>query len=418
MSDRPVVVVGAGLAGLACATTLHAAGIPVRVIEAGSAVGGRVRTDVIDGYHCDRGFQVMLTAYPEAHRQLDMGALDLHRFDPGAVVQLGADRSIIADPFRAPRCAVASLRSPVGSITDKLRVALLRRRLRRPHPADLLRGDDMSTLDALRAAGFSERMIGRFFRPLFGGIQLDTSLSTSRRMFDVIFRMLTDGDSAVPAGGMQAIPDQMAAKLPAGTIELGVRATSVTRDGLVTDRGRIDSDAVVVACEGPAAATLLGLPAVGSNPVGAVWFSADAPPADDRLVFLDGLGGPVLNAAIMTNVAPGYAPPGKHLVVAAMPGVIDGHLEEVAAQRAPHVVGLGGRWMARGPDQQDPARPTSAGRAAAPEAAGAGVGRAVRVRRSSRHRLDPGCAVLGPAVRRGDRRRTTGLSVRTWPVRP
>lgn len=330
MSDPPVVVIGAGLAGLACATTLHAAGIPVQVIEAGTAVGGRVRTDVIDGYRCDRGFQVMLTAYPEAHRQLDMGALDLRRFDPGAVVQLGAERSIIADPFRAPRHAFTSLRSPVGSIADKLRVARLRRRVRRPHPSDLLRGDDMSTLDALRAAGFSERMIERFFRPLFGGIQLDPSLSSSRRMFDVIFRMLADGDSAVPATGMQAIPDQMTARLPAGTIDLGVRATSVTADGAATDQGRIDAAAVVVACDGPSAAALLGLPEVASNPVGAVWFAADAPPADDRLVFLDGLGGPVLNAAIMTNVAPGYAPPGKHLVVAAMPGVIDGDLEAIA----------------------------------------------------------------------------------------
>ena len=330
MSDSPVVVVGAGLAGLACATTLHTAGIPVRVVEAGDAVGGRVRTDVIDGYRCDRGFQVMLTAYPEAHRQLDMGALDLRRFDPGAVVQLGADRSVIADPFRAPRRALASLRSPVGSVADKLRVARLRRRVRQPHPAELLRRDDMSTREALVEAGFSERMIDRFFRPLFGGIQLDPSLSTSRRMFDVIFRMLADGDSAVPATGMQAIPDQLATKLPAGSIELGVRVTSVSTVGVATDQGSIDASAVVVACEGPAAAALLDLPDVASNAAGAVWFAADAPPSDDRLVFLDGLGGPVLNAAIMTNVAPGYAPPGRHLVVAALPGMSEGDLETIA----------------------------------------------------------------------------------------
>ncbi len=330
MSDEPVVVVGAGLAGLACATALHAAGVPVRVIEAADAIGGRVRTDVIDGYCCDRGFQVMLTAYPEAHRQLDLDALDLRPFDPGAVVHLGADRSVIADPFRAPQQALASLRSPVGSVADKLRVALLRRRVRRPHPADLLRGDDGSTLEMLRAAGFSERMIDRFFRPLFGGIQLDPSLATSRRMFDVIFRMLADGDSAVPATGMQAIPDQLAARLPPGTIELGVRATAVTAHDVATRHGAIAARAVVVACEGPAAAALLGLPTVASNSAGAVWFATDAPPATDRLVFLDGRGGPVLNAAIMTNVAPGYAPPGRHLVVAALPGVIDGDLAAIA----------------------------------------------------------------------------------------
>jgi Flavin containing amine oxidoreductase len=329
-TDAPVVVVGAGLAGLACATTLHAAGVPVSVIEAGDGVGGRVRTDVIDGHRCDRGFQVLLTAYPEAHRQLDMDTLDLCRFDPGAVVQLGAKRSVIADPFRAPQRIVASALSPVGSPIDKLKVALLRRRVRRVHPATLLAGEDRSTLAELRAEGFSQRMIDRFFRPLFGGIQLDPQLATSRRMFDVIFRMLADGDSAVPATGMQAIPEQMAARLPMGTIALGVRATGISAGRVEVDGGSIDASTVVVACEGPAAAALLGLEPVRSKAAGAVWFSAPAPPAPDRLVFLDGEGGPALNVAIMTNVAPGYAPPGRATIVAAFPGVADGDFEPLA----------------------------------------------------------------------------------------
>ena len=173
-------------------------------------------------------------------------------------------------------------------------------------------------------------MIDRFFRPLFGGIQLDPELATSRRMFDVIFRMLADGDSAVPATGMQAIPEQMAARLPAGTIELGVRATGVTAGRVEVEGGALDASAVVVACEGPAAAALLGLEPVRSKQAGAVWFSAPAAPAPDRLVFLDGEGGPALNVAIMSNVAPGYAPPGRATIVAAFPGVAEGDLEALA----------------------------------------------------------------------------------------
>jgi hypothetical protein len=309
---------------------LHAAGLPVRVIEASDGVGGRVRTDAIDGHLVDRGFQVLLTGYPEAHRQLDLEALDLRAFDPGAVVYLGGRRSVIADPFRAPGRLIESALSPVGSPFDKLRVAALRHRLRRPHPATLLQGDDMTTREALERAGFSDRMIDRFFRPLFGGIQLDRDLATSRRMFDVIFRTLSDGDSAVPARGMQAIPEQMAATLPPGTIELGVAARAVRPGAVDTDAGTIDAHTVVVACEGPAAATLLGLDPVGSKTAGAVWFTAPHPPADDRLVFLDGDGGPALNVAIMSNVAPAYAPPGRATVVAAMPGLIDGDLEALA----------------------------------------------------------------------------------------
>lgn len=213
MSSFSALVVGAGMAGLACATTLHRAGVAVQLIEAGDGPGGRVRTDSVDGFRFDRGFQVILTAYPEAHRQLDLARLDLKPFAPGALVQLGNDASVIADPFRAPQRLIASALSPALTLPDKLRLAKLRRTLRSVHPASLLRGDDVSTRDALLALGFSERSIERFFGPLVGGIQLDPDLATSRRMFDIIFRMLADGDSAVPRLGMQAIPDQLAAQL-------------------------------------------------------------------------------------------------------------------------------------------------------------------------------------------------------------
>ena len=331
-ADDPVVVVGAGLAGLACATALHRAGRPVRVLEAADGVGGRVRTDIVDGFRLDRGFQVLLTAYPEAHRQLDLEALDLQRFDPGAVVQLGRDRSVLADPFRAPSRLLDSARSPAATLLDKLRIVQLRRRVRRVHPARLLAGADVSTREALVAAGFSERILDRFFSPLFGGIQLDPGLETSNRMFDVIFRMLADGDSAVPAAGMQAIPDQLAAQLPQGTVELGRRVRTVAADRVETDDGTEPASAVVVAVEGPAAVDLLGLAPVRSKSVGAVYFAADEAPIDDRLVVLDGLGGPVLNAAVMSNVARSYAPEGRHLVVAALPGLIDGDLDQTARQ--------------------------------------------------------------------------------------
>ena len=329
-TERPVVVVGAGLAGLACATTLHRAGRAVHVVEAADGVGGRVRTDLVDGFRLDRGFQVLLTAYPEAHRQLDLDALDLRAFDPGALIHLGSDHSVIADPFRAPTRVLDTVRSPAVTLVDKLRLAQLRRRVRSGHAALLLRGEDVPTIDVLRDAGFSRRTIERFFAPLFGGIQLDPTLTASRRMFDVIFRMLAEGDSAVPAAGMQAIPDQLAAQLPTGAITLESPVTSVRRGHVEADDVAWEASHVVVACEGPAAARLLDLPAVGSSSAGAVYFAADVAPTDEKLVALDGRGGPVLNAAVMSNVAPSYAPDGRHLIAAAMPGVTDGDLESIA----------------------------------------------------------------------------------------
>jgi phytoene dehydrogenase-like protein len=329
----PVVVVGAGLAGLACATNLHHAGVDVVVLEASDGVGGRVRTDAVDGFLLDRGFQVILTAYPELHRQLDVDALDLRPFRPGAVVWRDGRGSVVADPFRAPTTVLSSATAPVGSVVDKLRIAELRHDLRRVHPVELLRGRDTSTFDALRERGFSDTIIRRFFRPLVGGIQLDPSLETSRRVFDIVFRMLADGDSAVPAAGMGAIPAQLAARLPDGTIRLGDRVQSVEPGTVTATRsGRVAASAVVVATEGPAAAHLLGLAFVASRPVGCVHFAAPMPPpVDGRYIVLDGTGdGPVLNVAVMSAVAPSYAPPGAHLVSAALPGVVGDDLHEVA----------------------------------------------------------------------------------------
>jgi len=318
-----VVVVGAGLAGLAAARRLTAAGRSVLVLEAADEVGGRVRTDEVDGFHLDRGFQVALTAYPELHRQLDVEALHLRSFDPGAVVWTGRRLHRVGDPLRQPTAVVSSALAPVGSIADKARLARLLLRLRFADPQQLMRGEDVATIDALRAEGFSERIIERFFRPLLGGIQLDAELTASRRMFDVVMRSLAVGSSAVPAAGMGAIPRQLAASLPDGTIRLDSPVASVAAGSVTTTDGRtVRAAQVVVATEGPAAARLLGLAPVASRSVSCVWFAAPRPPFRQKLIALDGArSGPALNLAPMTNVAPEYSSDGRALLSAACPGV-------------------------------------------------------------------------------------------------
>lgn len=323
---RPVVVVGAGLAGLACAVELHRRGIEVIVVEASDGVGGRVRTDQVDGFLLDRGFQVMLTAYPELHRQFDVDALDLRAFDPGAVVMRGGRPTVVADPFRAPRDLVSTVAAGtvrrIGTPADLIALARLRFRLRSPHPARLLMGSDRPTADHLNDLGFSAGFIEAFLRPLVGGIQLDPTLTTSSRMFDVIMRMLLDGDAAVPAAGMGAIPAQLASRLPEGMIHLGAPVRSVSKEAVRVDSGEVKASRVVVATEGPEANRLIGGREVGSRRVGCVYFAADEAPLDRRLIVLAGdADGPALNVAVMSNVAPRYAPPGRHLVAAALPGV-------------------------------------------------------------------------------------------------
>lgn len=347
LPDRvDVVVVGAGLAGLAAARVAQAAGRSVAVLEASDGVGGRVRTDLVDGFRLDRGFQVLLTAYPEVASQLDVAALRLQPFEPGSLVWLGRRMHAIADPVRRPGLLLSSAVAPVGSVLDKVRLAGFLHRLRRADPVALLKGHDIPTILTLRDQHFSHRLTERFLRPLLGGIQLDPELSGSGRMAEVVLRCLAVGDSAVPAMGMQAIPDQLAARLAPGTVHLGVAVAEVAPGRVRTADGReVTADRAVVATEGHVAARLLhgqaGTQPVaepGSRPAACVWFAAPASPitapAQRKLIVLDGTGrGPAINVAVMSDVAPDYAPPGQALIAAACPGnAADGFDGDLATQ--------------------------------------------------------------------------------------
>lgn len=334
-SQCDVVIVGAGLAGLSAAREIQRHGLSVIVLEASDAVGGRVRTDIVDGFQLDRGFQVMLTAYPELQSQVDMRALDLRPFDPGALVWRNGKGHAVSDPFRKPQTLATTALAPIGNVFDKARIVVLRARVLRRKSAVLLSGQDVSTDVALRAFGFSTKIINRFFRPLFGGIQLDPHLATSRRMFDVIFKSLSEGQSVLPSRGMHALPLQMASRLSEGTIHLNTRVSTLDGTTISLTSGEIISArAVVVATDGPTASSLLGIPVVESRKVGCVYFAADTPPTKEKYVVLDGTGnGPVLNVAVISNVAPSYAPANKHLIVAALPGVTEGDLEAMSRKQ-------------------------------------------------------------------------------------
>lgn len=341
-ADVDVVIVGAGLAGLCCARTLVDGGQTVTVLEASDGVGGRVRTDLVDGFRLDRGFQILLTAYPEVARQLDVDALDLRAFDPGSLVWTGTTLTRVADPRRRPGAILSTLTADIGGIGDKVRVALLQQRLLRSDPVDLLRAEDRSTAQALAEAGFSPHMVRRFFRPLVGGIQLDLDLSTSARMFDVVFRTLAVGDAAVPALGMQQIPEQLAAALPPGAVRLAAPVARLEGTAAVLDDGtRVTGRAVVVATEGPVAASLIGVRDPGSKRVAALWFTAPEPPVRGGSIVLDGEGGgPVANLAVHSEVAPTYAPTGRHLFVCACPGETDDDLAVAARLQMKRWFGL------------------------------------------------------------------------------
>lgn len=336
------------MSGLAAARTLHAAHVPFVLLDAADAVGGRVRTDDTNGFRTDRGFQVYLDAYPEPPRYVDLRRLDLHAFDAGALVRLRNGFTRLADPFRDPLGALPTVFSPVGSLRDKLRVAALRQRLRSLTVSDVFAREETTTLDALtRRWGFSDRMVDRFFRPFLGGITLDPSLGASSRMFEFVFKMFSEGRATLPARGIQTIPEQIAAPLPAESIRLQTIVTAIEASSVVLDGGeRVDASSVVVATEAPAAERLgvlegsLPTPTAGLGEV-CFYYAAPTSPTDGPTLVLNGTGeGPITNLSVPSDVAPGYAPDGESLVsvvVVGLPGEPDDVLQtRVRAQL--------GRW--------------------------------------------------------------------------
>jgi protoporphyrinogen oxidase len=314
---RPVVIVGAGLAGLCCALKLQENNVPWVILEASDRVGGRVTTDIVDGYQLDRGLHLFFTAYPEAKRLLDYDALNLQKFDPGALVWFGGKLHKASDPFKDPISAFPNLLSPIGTLPDRVKAGVLRQQIMSKSVAEIFDEKDSQTKAALHNHKFSESIVNRFFQPFLAGIFLEKDLRTSSKMFEFVFSMLANGQAALPARGIRAIPEQLASRLPSDRIIFNVRVTAVSDYYLQIEGGdEIDAAAVVVATEGPEAAHLLrDLPKMRTHPVTCVYYETDKPPTTEPLLILNGEGyGRINSVCVPSAIAKTYAPGAKSLV--------------------------------------------------------------------------------------------------------
>lgn len=321
--DADVVVVGAGLAGLGCALALQDAGHDVLVLEGGDAVGGRIRTDVVDGFRVDRGFQLLNPAYPEVARVVDVPALGLQSFAAG-VVALTDDGSRVrlGHPLRAPRLLGPTLatgaRRPreLAAVASWLRPLLVPRRRR--SLSDVLADRPQRTLvEALDRAGV-DGLLRRVLDRFLAGVLLEDDGSTADDYALLLVWMFATGVPGVPREGMQALPEQLAARLRRPVV-LGARVEEVAERSVRADGRSYSARAVVVATGGTEATALTGVDAPPSKGVVTTWWSAASTPETGRLLHVDGrtrLGGPVVNCAVMSDAAPSYAPPGRRLLQA------------------------------------------------------------------------------------------------------
>lgn len=316
-----VLVVGAGLSGLACAHDLIAAGLTVRVLEASDTVGGRMRTDRVDGFVIDRGFQVFNTSYPQVKRRLVLRDLRLSPFAPGVLVHTDRGRIHFADPTRAPRAVAGLLGAPSAGARDLLALGVLSARDMLGPVRPLKRATDHTTRTALAAAGISEEFTDLFFRPFLSGVFLEDELETSSRVFHLVWRSMLRGTLCLPAAGIGSVPRQLADTLPADTVRFESPVDRLTADGvLLADGTEARADTVVVATgPGPAGHLLPGLDLPPYRVVTTYYHSAPKPPPTGPTLLTD-TRRRFLNSCVLSEVVPGYAPAGSSLIATSVLG--------------------------------------------------------------------------------------------------
>ena len=232
-------IIGGGISGLIAARVLEEHGLSATIIEATDRLGGRVKTDVLDGYSLDHGFQVLLTAYPAAKKYLDFDALALQEFLPGSAIFKNGKQKIIGDPLRNLSLLLPTLVSGIGTVNDKLKILALNRRLKKKSIQNIFAEKEQTTISYLENIGFSETIITDFFIPFFSGIFLENKLDTSSRMFEFVYKMFGEGNAALPKDGIQAIPKQLFEKLKNTTCVFNTKVKSVENGSIILESGEI-----------------------------------------------------------------------------------------------------------------------------------------------------------------------------------
>ncbi len=321
-----IVIIGAGIAGLTCAKYLKENGIEAVVLEASDAVGGRVRTDKINGFTLDQGFQVLLTSYPEATKILDYDALKLKMLPSGARIRLGNKYHLMPNPLKNWTTAPQALLAPVGNLWDKLKVLQLNIKLRNaPDPTVAAPAEKQTTLAFLKEFGYSDTIINRFYKPFFRGVFLEKELNTDAQFFKFLFSQFAKGNVVVPANGMQAIPEQIASCLSPNQIRLQTRVEKIEGKTVFLQNGEtITADTIVIATDAFAADRLLGRSQrTIYNSTDCLYFTCDMPFElfDVPYLIINANEDELIHHIVdLSAFAPSYAPAKKALISVSLVG--------------------------------------------------------------------------------------------------
>jgi phytoene dehydrogenase-like protein len=317
-TKHDVIIIGAGLSGLSAAVHLLRQGRQVLIVEASDRAGGRVKTDKVNGFLLDRGFQVLLTAYPEAKNLLDYNKLKLKKMLPGAIVHHDGGTFEIADPFRRPSAILNTLFAPVGNLKDKLNTLWLKNKLQNITIKEIFNQPEINTKEQLLKYGFTEKIIQRFYAPFLSGIYLENNLSTSSRMFNFAMKMFSDGDVAIPELGMEEIPKQLVGFLPENSIQYHKKVSGINGNKVKLEDGTtLEANQILIATNaGEFTKQFLPNQKIESQKVINVYFESDKAPSKKAIVILNASSNKkwVNNLTVISNVSKSYAPIGKTLI--------------------------------------------------------------------------------------------------------
>jgi protoporphyrinogen oxidase len=312
-----ITIIGAGIAGLTCAKYLKNRGVDAVILEASDGIGGRVQTDIINGCKLDRGFQVLLTSYPEAQKLLNYNDLQLHNLPSGARIRNGNGFFVMPNPLKNIWTAPQALFSPVGNLFDKVKILQLNSDTR--NAAEPTSNSNETTLSFLKNYGYSDAILNNFFKPFMGGVFLEEDLQTDSAFFKFLYSMFAKGEVAIPKNGMMMIPEQIAGHLSPEQIRLNTKVQKIDGTTVYLESGEtIKSDKIVVATDGNAAANLLGNELKTQfNGTVCLYFESDFPlkmSGEPYLIINSNSDELIDHILVSSAVVPGYAPEGKTLI--------------------------------------------------------------------------------------------------------
>ena len=245
-----VHIIGGGISGLVAAQVLESHGLSPVIIDANDRVGGRLKTDVVKGFQLDRGFQVLLSSYSAAKKYLDYESLNLQKLKAGSCVFVGGKQWFFGDPLRDMSLFMPTLFSPLGTLSDKLKIAKLNFHLQGKTIDKIFEDREITTKEYLTAKGFSKNIIKNFFTPFFSGIYLESELNTSSRMFEFVFKMFGEGLALLPKGGIEEISKQLKNKLKKTKILFNTVVSEIKdKEIILSDGKKIKTHYAIVAAE-------------------------------------------------------------------------------------------------------------------------------------------------------------------------